>query len=290
MGLCCHGAAMRLFILTSIVMVAFAANSVLNRLALADGEIGPSAFASIRIVAGALMLLALIFFRGGNKLSFSKPNVTAVLALCAYILGFSHAYISLDAGFGALLLFGAVQITMFIGAFIQRENLTLQKWIGAALAFSGLIYLLSPSNAGIDPLGAGLMTIAAIGWGIYSIIGRGAANPLKETGMNFLYGVPIISLALFLFPDTTTITASGVLLAIISGAITSGLGYALWYAIIPQLQTSTAAVAQLTVPIIATAGGIVFLAEAIDSRFIIATTLVLCGVGISAYRRKPNTP
>lgn len=177
---------------------------------------------------------------------------------------------------------------MFIGAFLQRENLTVQKWIGAALAFSGLIYLLSPSNAGINPLGASLMTIAAIGWGIYSIIGRGAANPLKETGMNFLYAVPIISAALLLFPDTSTITASGILLAIISGAITSGLGYALWYAIIPQLQTSTAAVAQLTVPIIATAGGIVFLAEAIDSRFIISTSLVLCGVAISAYRRKPK--
>ena len=279
---------MRLFILTSIVMVAFAANSVLNRLALAEGEIGPSAFASIRVGAGALMLLALIFFKNGNKLSFSKPNITAILALSAYILGFSQAYISLDAGFGALLLFGAVQITMFIGAFLQRENLTSQKWIGAALAFSGLAYLLSPSNAGIDPFGTGLMTIAAIGWGIYSVIGRAATNPLKDTGMNFLYAVPIVSLALLVFPDTNPITPSGIALAILSGAITSGLGYALWYAIIPQLQTSTAAVAQLTVPIIATAGGIVFLTEAIDTRFIISSAMVLCGVAVSAYQRKPK--
>ncbi|WP_041768764.1 DMT family transporter [Pseudovibrio sp. FO-BEG1] len=278
---------MRLFILTSIVMVAFAANSVLNRLALADGEIGPSAFATIRVIAGAVMLLALIFVRS-QKLQFSKPNYPAVLALCAYILGFSHAYISLDAGFGALLLFGAVQSTMFVGAFLQREKLGLQKWIGAGLAFSGLIYLLSPANTGINPLGAGLMTVAAVGWGIYSIIGRGAANPLKDTGMNFLYAIPLVSLALLLFPDNSEITSAGVVLAVISGAITSGLGYALWYAIIPQLQTSTAAVAQLTVPIIATAGGIVFLSEAIDLRFIIATVMVLCGVAVSAYQRKPK--
>ncbi|MFS8182883.1 DMT family transporter [Pseudovibrio denitrificans] len=278
---------MRLFILTSIVMVAFAANSVLNRLALADGEIGPSAFATIRVIAGAVMLLALIVVRS-QKLQFSKPNYPAVLTLCAYILGFSHAYISLDAGFGALLLFGAVQITMFAGAFLQREKLGLQKWIGAGLAFSGLVYLLSPANAGINPLGAGLMTVAAVGWGIYSIIGRGAANPLKDTGMNFLYAIPLVALALLLFPDSSEITSAGVILAVISGAITSGLGYALWYAIIPQLQTSTAAVAQLTVPIIATAGGIVFLAEAIDLRFIIATAMVLCGVAISAYQRKPR--
>ncbi|EEA93100.1 transcriptional regulator, LysR family [Pseudovibrio sp. JE062] len=268
-------------------MVAFAANSVLNRLALADGEIGPSAFATIRVIAGAVLLLALIFVRS-QKLQFSKPNYPAVLALCAYILGFSHAYISLDAGFGALLLFGAVQITMFAGAFLQREKLGLQKWIGAGLAFSGLVYLLSPANAGINPLGAGLMTIAAVGWGIYSIIGRGAANPLKDTGMNFLYAIPLVALALLLFPDNSEITLAGVVLAVISGAITSGLGYALWYAIIPQLQTSTAAVAQLTVPIIATAGGIVFLAEAIDLRFIMATVMVLCGVAVSAYQRKPK--
>lgn len=280
---------MRLFILTSIVMIAFAANSVLNRLALAEGEIGPSAFASVRVISGAVMLLALILFKDQKKFTFSKPNITAVLALCAYIIGFSQAYISLDAGFGALLLFGAVQITMLIGAFLQRENVTRQKWIGAALAFSGLAYLLSPSSTGIDPLGAGLMTVAAIGWGIYSLLGRGAATPLKDTGMNFVYAVPIVVVAMLLFPDETQITTTGTALAIVSGAITSGLGYALWYSIIPKLQTSTAAVAQLTVPIIATAGGIVFLAERIDLRFVIATVMVLSGVAISAYQRKPRS-
>ncbi|GHB39484.1 transporter [Pseudovibrio japonicus] len=234
------------------------------------------------------MLLALILFKDQKKFTFSKPNITAVLALCAYIIGFSQAYISLDAGFGALLLFGVVQITMFIGAILQRENVTLQKWIGAALAFSGLAYLLSPSSAGIDPLGAGLMTIAAIGWGIYSLIGRGAANPLKDTGMNFVYAVPIVAVAMLLFPDENQITTIGIALAIVSGAVTSGLGYALWYSIIPKLQTSTAAVAQLTVPIIATAGGIVFLAETIDLRFVIAAFMVLSGVAISAYQRKPK--
>ncbi len=267
-------------------MVAFAANSVLNRLALADSEIGPSAFAGIRVVAGAVTLLALTAFQKRNKPSLTKPNILAVLALSAYILGFSHAYISLEAGFGALLLFGVVQITMFAGAILQGEKMTFQKWMGAGLAFSGLVYLLSPSNTLINPVGAALMTFAAIGWGIYSIAGQRAVNPLHETGMNFFYAVPVVATTLFLFPDAGSITTSGITLAIISGAITSGLGYALWYALMPHLQTSTAAVAQLTVPIIATAGGIVFLSEAIDLRFIISTLMVLGGVAVSATQRK----
>lgn len=276
---------MHLFSLTSIVMLAFAANSVLNRLALADGEIGPSTFAGIRVLAGAVTLLVLILITKRNAKLFSKPNLWAVFALAIYILGFSHAYISLDAGFGALLLFGGVQITMFAGALFQKENLTPQKWIGALLAFGGLVYLLSPSNAGINGLGAALMAFAAIGWGVYSLIGKAAQDPLKETGVNFLLAVPIVGIALLLFPDTTPTTNTGITLAMISGAITSGLGYALWYSIIPKMDTSIAAVAQLTVPIIATLGGILFLGESIDLRFILSTLMVLGGVAISVWRR-----
>ncbi len=235
-----------------------------------------------------MMLLALTVFRDRNKLSFSKRNLGAVLALCAYIIGVSQAYLSLNAGLGTLLLCGGLQVAMFTGALLQRETLTRRKWIGAALAFSGIVYLLSPSSSGIDPVGAGVMIVAGIGWGIYSIIGKAAKDPLYETAMNFLYAVPVVLLWLLLVPDTIHITARGITLAIIAGAVTSGLGYALWYAITPHLQTSTAAVTQLTVPIIVAAGGSMVLSEPIGLRFVIAAVLVLGGLGIAAYQREPK--
>jgi drug/metabolite transporter (DMT)-like permease len=270
---------MRLFLLTALTMLAFAANSILNRMALQDGATGPAAFAAIRLVAGALALWALVAWRGGGWRPLWQAGGAASLAL--YVLGFSFAYVSLPAGVGALILFGGVQITMFAGALILQEPVPARRWAGAALAFGGLVWLLWPiGGAAPDPAGAALMAAAALGWGIYSLLGRGATNPLRATAGNFVFAAPLGLLTLALLPDTAT--ARGAALAVISGALTSGCGYALWYAVLPRLGAARAAVAQLTVPVIAAAGGLLLLAEGVSLRFALSALLVLGGVLLAA--------
>lgn len=271
---------MRLIGLTALVMVAFAANSVLNRLALETGTTGPSSFALIRLVSGAALLSALVVLQG--KPAALKPRLSllpGVLTLTLYILGFSFAYKSLPAGVGALILFGGVQITMFLGAVWAREPLPGLRILGAAIAFGGLVWLMAPGAARPDPLGFALMSAAALGWGLFSLIGRRAGAPLPTMSASFLWALPLGVLAYALWPDGTD--ARGAALAVVSGAITSGLGYALWYSVLPGLRAATAAVVQLTVPIIAMAGGMVFLSEPLTLRFALAAALVLGGVALS---------
>lgn len=275
---------MRLFILTALTMVAFAANSVLNRLALTDPDMGPAAFAAVRLISGAAILAALVALRGTSGL---RPSARGTVTLALYMIGFSFAYVTLDAGIGALILFGGVQITMFAGALVGGETIPASRWFGAAIAFSGLVYLLWPGAANApDPAGAALMALAAFGWGVYSLAGRGATDPLASTGGNFLMAAPVGIAVWLVLPDG--ISANGAALAVVSGAITSGLGYAIWYSVLPRLDAAIAAVAQLTVPVIALAGGAVFLSESLTWRFAIATILVLGGVLISL--RKTNRP
>ncbi len=274
---------MRLLALVAVVMVAFAANSVLNRLALADGDIGPAAFAAIRLASGALVLAGLVLARGGRLPLRAPGRALGAGSLALYVLGFSFAYLTLDAGLGALILFGGVQITMFVGAVLAREAIPARRWLGAAVAFAGLVWLLWPEGAGApDPVGSALMAAAALGWGVYSLIGRRAADPLVATAANFMLALPFGLVALALVPDIVGATGFGIGLAIVSGAVTSGLGYALWYAVLPRLDASQAAVAQLTVPVIAMLGGAVFLAEAPGLRILAAGAVVLAGVAISA--------
>ena len=269
---------MRLFLLTSLTMVAFAANSVLNRLALADGSTGAAEFSAIRLVSGALMLAFLISLKKDAAPRKFDPLGAGALAL--YAVGFSFAYVSLDTGVGALILFGGVQVTMFAGALILREAVPLQRWLGAGLAFSGLLLLLWPTGVAAPSLTGGLlMTVAALGWGVYSLIGRGAAAPLEATTWNFVLAAPIGVIVWLIFPGT--LSPDGVLLAIVSGAVTSGLGYALWYSVLPGLGAARAGVAQMTVPVIAAAGGAVLLGEALSLRFAVATAVVLAGVALS---------
>ncbi len=277
---------MRLTLLTLLTMIAFAANSVLNRLALMDAGMGPAAFAAIRLAAGAGVLAALVWVRGGGVRPVLRPRLKDAigpLSLALYVLGFSFAYVSLPAGVGALLLFGGVQVTMFAGAIILREEVPLQRWLGAGLAFSGLVWLLWPGASASLPLAGGvLMAAAALGWGIYSLLGRGATDALGATAMNFLLAMPLALLVFVILPDR--ITAWGAVLAGLSGGVTSGLGYALWYRILPQLGATKAAVAQLSVPVIAMAGGIAFLDETVSMRIIVASLLVLGGVAVSMRR------
>jgi len=276
---------MPLFLLTTATMIAFAANSVLNRLALAGGGIDAASFGAIRLVAGAVMLAGLCLVLRGRINLRGPGRIAGVLSLLVYIYGFSGAYTALDAGLGALILFGVVQITMFVGGIWAREAMPPRRWIGAIMAFGGLAWLLWPGvGPVISPLHALLMALAGVGWGIYSLAGRLNRDALQATAANFILAAPagvLITLVWPAGPGGAEIGHDGILLAIASGALTSGVGYAMWYSIVPRIGASVAAVAQLTVPVIAMAGGMIFLAEALDLQFVMATVLVLGGVAIS---------
>jgi len=275
---------MRLFLLTALTMIAFAANSVLNRLALKGHEIGAMDFAAVRLVAGAVALLGLALLAGRGLGHWSWRRAVGAASLLAYMLGFSRAYLALDAGVGALILFGGVQITMFAGALVAGEVLPARRWAGAVLAFAGLLWLLWPRGQGTgqEVMPAVAMAVAAVGWGIYSLNGRKGGDPLAGTAANFLLAAPVAVLVAVGWRADVQATWPGILLALVSGAITSGMGYALWYAILPRLGAARAAVAQLTVPVIAASGGILLIGEGLSTVFVLAAALVLGGVAIAS--------
>ena len=279
---------MRLLLLTALTMVAFAANSILNRMALAGGHIGPTDFGTIRLFAGAVMLAGLcVILRGGLRLG-GPARAAGMLALLVYMYGFSLAYGALDAGLGALILFGTVQVTMFAGGLLAREAMPARRWIGAALALAGLAWLLWPTGPVQVSVRHGLfMAAAGVGWGIYSLAGRRAEDALQATAANFILATPVgVVIGLALPVGAIDVTMPGVALAVLSGAVTSGMGYALWYGILPRLDASVAAVAQLTVPVIAIAGGMIFLGETLETNTVLASALVLGGVAVSVLRRR----
>lgn len=268
---------MRLILTVTLVMIAFAANSVLNRMALVGAEMGPASFAAVRLLSGAIALWLLIRLRRSGRIAFDAMGAGSLLV---YAIGFSFAYVTLDAGAGALILFGVVQVTMFAGALIAGETVPARRYVGAAMALIGLAYLLWPSAAVAPDLGgAALMVVAAIAWGIYSLHGRGASDPLALTGSNFVFAVPVGVLIALIWRDAMPV--DGIALAVLAGAITSGLGYALWYHVLPQITPSVAAVAQLTVPVIAVLAGVVFLSEPLTIQLVIAACLVLGGILVS---------
>ncbi|MFX0546946.1 DMT family transporter [Roseovarius sp. S1116L3] len=281
---------MRLLLMVALAMTAFAANSVLNRTALTGGDTDPIAFGVLRLTAGAAVLVPLVWLRGGRLALWGGRRLVGVAALLIYVFGFSLAYLRLDAGLGALILFGFVQITMFGGALVLREPVPLQRWAGAAMAFGGLIWLLWPGAAANVPLAAGLsMAAAGVAWGVYSLAGRGGGDPLAATAAQFLLAsgvVLVVGVALALWPqsDALRMTVEGAALAVVSGAVTSGLGYALWYRVLPRLEASSAGAAQLSVPIIAMIGGAAVLGEPLTRDFAVAACLVLGGVALSLRR------
>ncbi|MEM7597065.1 MAG: DMT family transporter [Pseudomonadota bacterium] len=278
---------MPLLLLTTLTMIAFASNSLLNRMALAGGYIGAAEFGSIRLVAGAVMLgLLCVVLRGGVQLR-GPARATGVLSLLLYMYAFSTAYDALDAGLGALILFGVVQITMFAGGLLAQEVMPVRRWIGAGMAMAGLGWLLWPGEAGaqVSLLHGGLMAVAGFGWGLYSLAGRLSKDALQATAANFILAAPLGVVIGFALPGPeVAIAAPGVWLAILCGAITSGVGYAMWYQVLPQLQASVAAVAQLTVPVIAMAGGVLLLGEVLTLQALLASALVLGGVAVSVLR------
>ena len=277
---------MRIFLLTLLALIAFAANSVLTRSALAFDQIGPGAFMAIRLVSGAITLTALVAFRGGLGGMLKHGSAISAAALLLYAGAFSFAYVTLDAGLGALILFGGVQITMFTGAVIGREQPSMARWVGSLLGMIGLAVLFAPGAEMPDVSGSVLMALSAVGWGVYSLRGRSVSAPLQATASNFLFAAPFAVLLWLVFPLNTDVTFTGTMLAIASGALASGVGYAIWYATLPKLDSSLAAILQLTVPLIALAGGMVFLGETATWTFVISAALILGGVFVAVLGPK----
>jgi len=273
--------------LTLAAMVAFAANSLLCRAALGGGLADAASFTSLRLVGGALVLVPLARVRGGSGVGGGSWISTT--ALFAYALGFSLAYLSIPAGTGALLMFGAVQLTMLGSGLLAGERPAVREWLGLVLSIAGLVALTRPGLAQPDPLGAGLMLVAGVAWGLYSLRGRGVADPLATNASNFARSVPLALLAsgVGLAMASPHLTTAGVLLALASGALASGLGYAIWYAALRGLSATRAAIVQLSVPPLTAVGGVLALGEHLTTRLILAGAMILGGIAlaISARRR-----
>ena len=270
--------AIRLTLLIFLTMIAFAGNSLLCRSALSGTGIDAASFTGIRLASGAVILYLLIMLRQ-RSLSVDG-NWSSALALFGYAASFSFAYISLPAGTGALLLFGAVQATMIGYGLYRGERINPRQGAGMALALLGLVVLLLPGTQAPSILGAALMLGAGVFWGIYTLRGRGANDPTRETAGNFLRTLPLAAAISLLLFDRASPDPAGIAYAIASGALASGLGYALWYAALPRLSANTAATVQLSAPALAAIGGVVLLNEPLSIRLTLGSIAILGGIAI----------
>ena len=269
--------------LTALAMIAFAGNSLLCRLALKSTAIDAASFTSVRMLSASLVLGLLIGFK--PSVYRSNGNWPSALALFAYAAGFSFAYIHLSAGTGALLLFGAVQATM-IGVGIYRgERLAGRRLAGFILAIAGLVFLLLPGLSAPPMPSAISMVVAGIAWGVYSLRGKGVGNPVAATAGNFLRTLPMTAALSLLMVRQMSWAVDGLLYAVLSGALTSGLGYAIWYGVLPSLKSTTAATVQLSVPVIAAAGGVLLLGEPLGWRLMVASCAILVGILLVIHQK-----
>ena len=274
---------MRLYILTFLALLAFAANSILNRWALLDGVTGPITFAFVRVLSGATFLWLIVAVNDHKWRP--KFHIFPSISLSIYIICFSIAYLNLGIGIGAVVLFGAVQFTMFGLAALTSEEITLWRILGAIISFSGVCVLFFPNETFEIKINEMLiMILAAAGWGVYSFLGKNAKEPLLETTQNLIWAIPFVSIFSILSPDG--IGVKGFILAILSGAITSGLGYVIWYSILPFLKTSFAAILQLSVPLMAAIAGVLFFSEEMTMELVFATILVILGTFVSLIKRQ----
>jgi drug/metabolite transporter (DMT)-like permease len=274
-------------LLTLIAMLAFAGNSLLCRVALRDTAIDPGSFTTVRIVSGALTLWLIVCLRIHPQSPAGAGSWGSAMPLFVYAAAFSYAYTGLPAGTGALLLFGAVQATMIGFGLWRGERLSTIQTTGLAIASAGLVGLLLPGLAAPPMEGALLMLASGVAWGIYSLRGRGSGDPTRVTAGNFIRAtVPAGVLALATFP-LASIDAAGIAYAVASGAVTSALGYAVWYAALRGLRPTTASTVQLSVPVIAAIGGTLFLAEPLTSRLVLASIAILGGIALVILRKTP---
>ncbi|MGE0081677.1 MAG: DMT family transporter [Thiohalomonadaceae bacterium] len=278
---------MHVALLTAIAMLAFAGNSLLCRMALGSADaIDPASYTAVRLVAGAAALALILRLRTGPGTRAAGSWGSAAW-LFLYAIACSWAYLSLDTGIGALILFGAVQVTMIGLGIVRGERPRPLQWLGIVTAMGGLAYLLSPGLTAPSFAGAMLMSGAGVAWGMYSLRGKGAADPLAATAGNFLRAVPMGVLLLVLMADRLHLPLTGVLLGVLSGAVTSGVGYAIWYAAVRGLSAYGAAVVQLSAPVIATYAGVVLLDEALTLRIVLASVAILGGIAIALRRSAP---
>lgn len=275
----------RIPILTLLTMVAFAGNSLLCRAALNETSIDAASFTAIRLISGAAMLWLVVRIRKKGKYAGGGSWLSA-FALFAYAAGFSFAYLSLPAGTGALLLFGAVQATMICYGIWSGERLLKLQALGLILAFVGVFALLLPGISAPSLYGSILMLGAGVAWGIYSIRGKGVGDPIQITAGNFLRAVPIAVILSVLMLNHLSIDNLGILYAVSSGAFASGMGYAIWYTVLPALKSTSAATVQLSVPVIAALGGIIFLDEAVTLRLLLVSVTILGGIALVVVQKK----
>ena len=293
---------MQTMMVTFITLVAFAANSVLCRWALMDQTIDPLSFSIVRVISGALTLLILLTLSSNSKPKQGSSNsgisvytklksqfqLTSILSLLVYMFGFSFAYLELGAGLGALVLFVAVQFTMIAAHLFSGNRMSLIEWCGCLLSVAGLVYLLMPteSTQAPDLVSIILMSLAGVGWGIYTLAGKKSTNALQSTTANFGFSslaiLVLVSLLLVIpsVASQTSITEQGLIYAILSGSVASGIGYSLWYYVVKKLNTVVASIAQLSVPVIATLGGVLLLSEPVTMQFVISSIVILLGISL----------
>ncbi|XPV68589.1 MAG: DMT family transporter [Halarcobacter sp.] len=281
----------QLFILTVVTLIFLSANSVFCRAALVDFNIDAFSFTFFRLFFGALTLILILFFVNKNFKLEVKPkgNWLSSFMLFLYAIAFSYSYLNMEAGIGTLILFAVVQLTMIIIAIIKKETLTLKKALGIVIAFSGLVYLLYPSeNFSLSLFHVFLMIISGIAWAFYTILGKKSTNALKDTTINFTKTIPYLVLFFILFANNIHMSFQGVFLAFLSGSVTSAIGYVLWYLILRNMEIITASVIQLIVPVLAIVLSIILLDEKLTPTLIISTSMILGGIFISIYKKSSN--
>jgi len=268
----------RTILFTVMALIAFAANSVLCRLALADHAIDASSFTVIRLLSGAVMLMLIVALRQTDRKSAARGSWSASLMLFIYAATFSFAYTSLDTGTGALILFAAVQVTMVLHTMLSGKRLHGLEWVGMGIAFSGFVYLILPGVSAPPATGLILMLCAGVAWGMYTLKGHASQAPLADTAYNFLRSLPLALLLAALMQQQAEYSLAGIGYAILSGSIASGIGYAIWYVALSGLSSTQAAVAQLLVPVLAAGGGVLFVSEPVTWRLAISSLLILGGI------------
>lgn len=271
---------------TALAMMFFAGDSILCRMALRHTSIDAASFTAVRIISGAVTLFFIVFFRSGWRAPAGSWGSAA--ALMVYATGFSFAYVGLPASTGALLLFGAVQVTMIGRGWWAGERLHGRQWGGLFLALIGLVMLFLPGIAAPSTTGALLLLCAGAAWGIYSLRGRGSDAPVAETAGNFLRAVPMAFVLWIIFSGSVSIDPKGLAYAAASGAVTSGIGYAVWYSLLPALGATRAAAVQLSVPVLTAAAGILLLGEPITMHLALSSTAILGGITLVIVRTKQD--
>jgi drug/metabolite transporter (DMT)-like permease len=280
---------MRAVLYTIFALTAFAFNSILCRMALRGGEADAAGFTLVRIASGAITLITISYFAGSGKGSkiWERGNWTSAFFLFAYAVCFSFAYLGLTAGMGALILFGSVQLTMILISLIRGERPSGVEWIGLLVAAGGLVYLVFPGLTSPPLTSSLLMAAAGAAWGGYTLRGRGSSSPLADTTGNFVLAAPMAVVVAVIYWPGLHLSKEGIVLAVLSGAVASGIGYTVWYAALKFHTATAAAVLQLSVPAITATGGILFLAESVTTRLYIAAALILGGILLTIFGRKP---